>query len=326
MPTPFRIITAALLAPVLALAAADPSQGGDHGVPYYPTTLNLSINGQMLPIVAAKGTSPVIRDAAGKERRIKEDLPILPTLADSFTPGFITFHELELTNVSQAPRGTELGADEKTDERLKWIQAFISFIDGKFTSDRDLHHCFIATVVFDGGFLTGDTDSPAPAVVLNDLGEITAGKPKKIHLSNRAFARKGPRAKFFVAVFADGHEVRTNRSEVKDAFFWQADNLRHRDAFNRYLAKYESEDHDPAPLSVLPIFLPDGKRITDLGGSVVAHIDLSNVGRVENVSLDPQPSDVQVKAALLRSIRGWRFLPKLEGGAPVPCKIDSPLQ
>ena len=255
--------------------------------------LFVEYHGKMEPVIAARGTEPVIvKD--GKRVSVRSGKFGMGKV-DEFFPAFVAVKDIEVRD------------------------SYIQLSEG-----GDINHTFELKAEFDSSYVLKDVfvllefefNSGEKSLFLNQVGDLAPHKSQFIHL---AAPMSGPlgECKYLVHIFSCGVEV----------FHSQLPFSLRESILDQMIAKRiaGAPDGKPQPFIGPPPDYPKQLKKSRIKGTVRLHFTIRANGEVKNPTI-VSASDPAFGEAALDSIRIWRFLPRIKGGHPVETAVDLPVE
>jgi TonB family protein len=257
------------------------------------SALFVEYHGKMEPVIAARGTEPVIvKD--GKRVSVRGGKFGMGKV-EEFFPAFVAVKDIEV--------------------RDSYLQ---------LSGGGDINHTFELKAEFDSSYVLKDVfvvlefefDRGEKSLFLNQVGDLAPHKSQFIHL---AAPMSGPLGdgKYLVHIFSCGVEV--FHSQLP--FFFRESML------DQMIAKRiaGAPDGKPQPFIGPPPEYPRKFTKSRIKGSARLHFTIRTNGAVENPTI-VTASDPAFGEAALDSIRMWRFLPRIKAGRPIETSVDLPME
>jgi len=293
-----------------------------HGYAPHPSILTVSYHDQMHKVVKVINTDPIII-VDGKEKRIRTEPLYLMQRAETFN----FQDQVDLVRASLG--GTRLSMvankEDEADTSPREAPRFgTTYFEATLKSKRLLQGGFIAVVAYtDNSFDPSASNYNPPQIIVHDLPDLPAGDPTTVKFSSAAMQLDG-HATYFIQVFdAQGVEVSAANLDSPAKYYARLERMKLQGAIQRYTAKYAGADHPAAPVMMAQPVFPAGLAAPK--GAVSAVLTVAADGTVTEVQVRGV-EDAAARKGISDALGGWLFLPQLKAGAPVPTRIQVPLQ
>lgn len=282
---------------------------GLHAFAPHPTVLTVKYKDEMQPVVHIDGTNPVIV-VNGKEKIIRSGPVYALERSGNYRPG----------NVHFVTRPTAAGTIwEGTAGTMAATTGSPDFIEMTLKSDVLLRHVFVVIVGFYYDTKSGLIDNSEEVIVPHEAPDLPAGQDILLRFSSRGWLMGHF---FFVQVFSEGVEVRTDETPLASTYYSIIERSKLAHLVDNLRKKNSGKDLDPFPLVRVKPLLPEGVAIP--AEPVKATFTITAEGLVTNVSLQGNIDPV-VETAVRDALDGWLFLPKFKAGQPVAARVQLPL-
>lgn len=296
----------------LPLLALDP--------PAHPTLLVAEQGDQLVPVVAAEKNAAIAL-VDGQRKRLSSRAALQTRRVPAFGAGRAALALGQLGNLQVVTSGSELDGEKVVGTRGATIGGYTEF-KAVITADRDLEDCAVALVSFRTAFLTGATEKPDAQIRLRQIPDLAAGRATDVKFSTEPFLGDARERTVFVLLFSGGEEIYTGPNVTAWRYFLRREHVLHRAATATWIERSRGHDAPAAPaLQIAPFFAAPA----DLPARIDADLEIDPQGDVSAVTL-PAGLPTAARDTLERTLRAWRFYPKLAGGRPVPARVRVPLE
>lgn len=288
--------------------------------PAHPTLLTAEYRGRTVPVVAVeKETAIALVD--GQRRKLSARTPLRTDRVPDFGPGRATVALGQLSNLQLVTAATEIDVEKVVGTPGATLGGYMEFA-ATVTADRDLTDCYVALVSFLSGFVAGAVDKPDAQIRLRQIPDLAAGRPTEVKFSTEPFLGDARQRTVVVLLFSGAEEIYTGSNTMAWRYFQRREQVLHRAALAAWLGRAAGRDAPPAPaLQFPPLFTQSAA----LPAGIEAELAVGADGEVGSVAL-PDGLAADVRDTLERTLRAWRFYPKLVGGQPVPARVRVPLR
>jgi hypothetical protein len=291
----------------------------DSGAPPRATILMANYQGQLRPVVSVKVDRAQVM-VNGKLETLSLRQTYLPLRASSHLAGFVEIksEDIEgekLQRVWQLRYGKTIDGDT--------ISAY-NDLEGVLVSNTTIKDSYIAILFFNTAYMRGEESDLNCAIVFHSVGDLEAGKEKKVSFQFENLSAENQNLTFFTLLFSQGYEVRTSQSAFGDRFFRTVELSIHQRLLKAYVDKHSKGDQALQPYLKAPLELPDELNRESLPSTVQTSFTVTAQGRVECVELNT-PVPEEVKLAIGQNLRSWLFMPRICDGHPVSTTVLLPI-
>ncbi len=192
-----------------------------------------------------------------------------------------------------------------------------NFIELKIKSDVPLRHVFLVFVSFDPNFFRSRDPESGELIVAHEVPDLRPGQETSIRFSVGYYFMS-----YFIQVFADGVEVRTEHQEMASRYYSKIEQLRLANLIALFRKSHPGVDKPAVPVMQIKPDLPAGLSVPK---SVTTRFIVTAEGLVDNIEI-ADPVDPTVETAVREALAGWLFLPRFKHGEPVGTKLQMPIE
>ena len=307
--------------PAICAAQSDFVRDQMHGTPPpHPTVLLTPYKNEETPIISVVGDVAQV-EVNHKLHSVSRSASYQPIRGMTFAPGSVL-----VTGESAGSRFTSLTYYFSNGSQVsggEWDKH--SDYNAILTPSESHQDCYVAVLFFSADFLKGLDPLPHISVVFQHIGDLPAGKPKKLSMRfGYMDLDKTKNMTFFPLIFSHGQEIQSNHGELSAQFFRRLELMRHEKMIADYKAKNAGKDAPLKPyVRVMPKF-PDQFDLTKLPALVHASFMVDEDGTVYSVQVE-DPVDHEAEKAIHSALRGWLFFPRIKEGRPVRTMVRIPI-
>jgi len=289
--------------------------------PLHPTLLLTSYKGKEEPIMDVRVDEPEV-EVDNKLHGISLRASFQPIRGASFAPGSVKVTDQHagsrfIKEVIMFSNGDEVSGGD-------WDHH--SDYEATLTPSESYKDCYMAVLFFDAAFIKGNESSTKVSVVFHEIGDLVAGKPRKVQVRFGYMEpdEKNPRT-FFPLIFTHGLEIESNHSDYSALFFRRLELTRHEQIMADYKAKNVGKDMPLKPyVRVMPKF-PNSLDLGKLPAVTKASFMVDEDGTVYSIQLD-EDLNKEAATAIHDALRGWLFFPRLKEGRAERTMVRVPIQ
>jgi hypothetical protein len=288
--------------------------------PPHPTLIMAEYRGKLVPVVAVEKETAIAL-VEGKRQKLSARAALQTNRVGDFSATRAKLLVGQIANLQVLTGSSGQDAERLVGTPGATIGGYIEFA-ATITAERDLKDCYIALVSFRRGFLENAAQKPDAQIRLRQIPDLAANRPTDIKFSTEPFLGDASQRAVVVLLFSGAEEVYTGPNALAWSYFLRREDALHRAATATWLERNRGKDLPLTPTLQVPPFFPSP---VDLPAEVQADLTIDDTGSVTMVAL-PEGLAPATRETLERTLRAWRFYPKLVGGVPTPARVRVPLQ